>query len=73
MLLVLDIMVNSMLRILKGNFVEFMEFLNKDAKKKKGWILYIEGRDYLIATDAKLLYIKHESYGISGDLIEIIN
>ena len=73
MLLVLDIMMNSMLRILKSNFVEFMEFLNKDAKKKKGWILYIEGRDYLIATDAKLLCIKHESYGICGDLIETIN
>ena len=37
--------------------------------------MYIEGRDNQIdiATGTKLLSIKYEFYGFSGDLIEIIN
>ena len=41
-------MVNSTLKILKGIFVECMECLNENAKKKKkikGQILYTAGRD----------------------------
>ena len=41
-------MVNSTLKILNGIFVECMECLNEDAKKKKkikGQILYIVVRD----------------------------
>ena len=44
-MLVSDFMVNSMLKILKGISVECMECLNEDAKRKKGQILYIAGRD----------------------------
>ena len=35
--------------------------------------LYIAGRDDLIATNTRLLSIKYEFYGFSGDLIETIN
>ena len=38
---VLDFMVKSRLKILKGTSVKCMECLNEDAKKKKGQILYI--------------------------------
>ena len=48
-------------------FVECMECLNKDVRKKR-WILYIRGRDNQIATSAKLFDIMHDSYGFSGDL-----
>ena len=34
--------------------------------------LYIEGRDDQIATSTRLLSIKYEFYGFSGDLIETI-
>ena len=40
--------------------------------RKRGWFLYIGGRDVQITTGAKLLGITYESYGFSGDLIEII-
>ena len=66
-------MVNSMLKILKGISVECMECLNKDAKKKKGQILYIAGRDDQITTSAKLLDITNEFYGFNADLLEAIN
>ena len=46
-----------------------MECLNEDAKKKKGQVLYIMGKDDQIVTSAKLLDIMHESYGFSADLI----
>ena len=49
-----------------------MEYLNKDVKKK-GWILYIRGKDDQIATSTKLLDIMHKSNGISANLIETIN
>ena len=65
-------MVNSMLKILKGIFVEYMECLNNDTKKK-GQILYRVGRDVQITTNAKLHDIMHESYGFSADLIQAIN
>ena len=42
-------------------------------KKEKEQIMYIEGRNDQIATNAKLLDIMHESYEISIDLIEAIN
>ena len=50
-----------------------MKCLNKDAKKKKGQILYNAGRDDQIAISAKLLDFTHKSYGFSADLIEAIN
>ena len=51
-----------------------MECLNEEAKKKKkGQILYITGRDYKIATSAKLLDITYKFYGFSAYLIEAIN
>ena len=72
-MLVSDFMVNSMLKIFKGISVECMECLNQDAKKKKGQILYIAGRDDQIAKSATLLDIIHKSYGFSTDLIDTIN
>ena len=69
-------MVNSALKILKGIFVEWMECLNKDAKKKKkkkGQILYIMGGDNQIDISAKLLHITHPSYGFNANLIEAIS
>ena len=53
--------------------MESMECLNEDAKKKKGQILYIAGRDDQITTSAKLLDITHGFYGFNADLIEVIN
>ena len=55
--------------------MESMECLNEDAKKKKNMrhFLYITGRDDQIATSTRLLSIKYEFYGFSGDLIETIN
>ena len=55
-----------------------MEYLNEDAKKKikkkrKGPFLYIRGRDYKIATSAKLLDTKYKLYEFNDDLIETIN
>ena len=49
--------------------MEFMECLNKDAKKKKGHFLYIVGKAILIATVAKLLGTKYEFYGFNNDLM----
>ena len=40
--------------------MEFMECLNKDAKKTKGHFLYIRDRAILIATSANLLDTKYE-------------
>ena len=40
--------------------------------RKRGWSLYIGGRDVQITTGAKLLGITYESYGFSGDLTETI-
>ena len=76
LILVSDFMVNSMLKILKGIFVECMECLNQDAKKKKkekGQILYKVDRDDQIATGTKQLDIIHKSDGFNADLIEAIN
>ena len=50
-----------------------MECLNEDAKKKKGQIPYITGRDDQIATSANLLDFTEESCGFNADLIEAIN
>ena len=49
-----------------------MECLNKDTKKI-GHFLYIGDRDNQISTGAKLIDIKYNFYGFSGDLIETIN
>lgn len=50
-----------------------MEYLNKDAKKEKGWILYIAGGINCYHTvSATLLDIMHKSYGFGVDLIETI-
>ena len=48
-----------MLKILNGIYVELMECLNDDAKKKKGHFLYIVGRDILITTGANLFDTKY--------------
>ena len=53
--------------------MEFMECLKEDAKKKKGYFLYIGGRANLIATGANLLDTKHEFYGFNDDLRDTIN
>ena len=52
-----------------------MKCLNEDAYKKeeKDRSCTLRGRDDHIATSAKLLDIRHDSYRISGDLIETIN
>ena len=72
LMLILDFMVNSMLKILKSISVECIECLDEDAKKKgKPYIL--RNRDDQITASAKLLDITHKSYGFSGDVIEIIN
>ena len=42
-------------------------------RRRKKLILYNRGRDNQITTGAKLLDIKYEFYGFSGDLIETIN
>ena len=43
--------------------MEFMECLNEDMKKKKGYFLYIGGRAILIATGSNLFDTKYEFYG----------
>ena len=54
--------------------MEFMECLNKDAKKKpKQHFLYIRGRTVQIATGSNLLDTKYEFYGFNDDLRETIN
>ena len=58
----------SRLKILQDISVKCIECLNKDAKKKKGQILYIRGKDDYIATGAKLLDIKYKFYGFNGNL-----
>ena len=50
-----------------------MESLNEDAKKERGQIQYIAGRNHQIATNAKLFDIMHEFYGFNAELIEAIN
>ena len=50
-----------------------MECLNKNVYKKKMTLSEHRGRDDQIATHTKLLNIKNEFLGFSGDLIEIIN
>ena len=42
-------------------------------RRKKWHFLYSVGRDDQIATSTRLLSIKYEFYGFSGDLIETIN
>ena len=49
--------------------MKYMECLNENTKKKKGWILYMKGRDDQITTSAKLLDFKCTFYGFNGDLI----
>ena len=53
--------------------MEFIECLNKDAKKKKGHFLYIRGRAVLITTVANLLDTKYEFYRFNDDLRDTIN
>ena len=55
-----------------------MKCLLRGRKKEERHFLYIEGRDNLIATSTKLLNIKYELHGFSGDdeetlTIEYIN
>ena len=52
--------------------MEFMECLNKDAKKK-GHFLYIRGSAVLFATGANLLDTKYEFYRFNDDLRGTIN
>ena len=52
--------------------MQCIECLNEDAKKK-GHLLYIEGKAILIATAAKLLDTTYEFYRLNNDLIETIN
>ena len=66
-------MVNSTKKIFKGISVECMESLNEDAKKERGQIQYIAGRNHQIATNAKLFDITHEFYGFNAELTEAIN
>ena len=71
-MLVSDFLVNSRLKILNGICMEFMEYLNKDAKKKEHF-LHSRGRAVLIATAATLLDIKYTFYGFHDDLRDTIN
>ena len=50
--------------------MEFMECLNKDAKKEKAHFLNI--RVILIASSSNVLDTKYEIYGFSGDLRDTI-
>ena len=60
LMLVSDFMVNSRLKILNGICMEFMECLNKDAKKKDTFCTSEVAMAVLIATFAKLLDTKYE-------------
>ena len=53
--------------------MDFMECLNGDAKKEKGYFLYIRGKDILIAISANLLDTKCQFYGFDDDLRDTIN
>ena len=54
--------------------MEFMEYLNEDAKKKrKGYFLYIGGRAVLITTGGNLLDTKYKFYRFNDDLRDMIN
>ena len=74
-MLVLDLKVDFRLkntqRYFCGNAWNVLTRMRR--KKKIGHFLYIGDRDNQIATQAKLLNIKYEFYGFSGDLIETIN
>ena len=61
------------LKMLNGISMEFIECLNKDAKKNIGHFLYINSRAILFATDANLLDTKYEFYGFNDDLRDTIN
>ena len=75
LMLVLDLKVDFRLkntqRYFCGNAWNVLTRMRR--KKKIGHFLYIGDRDNQIATQAKLLNIKYEFYGFSGDLIETIN
>ena len=58
--------------MLKGISVECLEYLNEDAKKKRGQIPYIGSGDDQITTSAKSLDIMYKFYEFSDDLIETI-
>ena len=58
--------------MLNGISMEFMECLNKDAKKK-GHFLYIRGRAILITTGANLLDYKYRFSRFNDDLRGTIN
>ena len=53
--------------------MECMEELNKDVKKEENDRPWTSGWEDQITTGAKLLDIKYEHYGFSGDLIEAMN
>ena len=73
-MIVSEDMVISVLKILNGISMEFMECLNKDAqKKKKGDFLYIGGGAILIVTSSNLFDIKYTFYGFNDDLRDTIN
>ena len=58
---------------LNGISIEFMECLNKDAKKKKNTFSTSDSRAVQIATGSNLLDTKYEFYGFSDNLRDTIN
>ena len=67
---VLDFMVKSRLKILKGTSVECMECLNEDAKKKRTNSVHQWVGMMKLLLVLNWLDIKYKLYGFSGDLIE---
>ena len=60
-------------KVLNDISMEFMEYVNEDAKKKKKTISVHWGRAVLIATGSNLLDTKYESYEFNDDLRDTIN